>query len=118
MRPSANVNYARFVAGKSRIFSRETIRALTTRADGENVKNSNQSADDDLAELRQAVLDDWIIVTTRTSVVLENVTNTVSWRVTKPLRMVRRFQGSAKELGLVAAADLAAASIARRLGRG
>jgi hypothetical protein len=85
---------------------------------GKDVNNSNHSADDDLAELRQAVLDDWIIVTTRTSAVLEDITNTVSWRVTKPLRIVRRFQASANELGLVAATDLAAASVARRLGRG
>jgi hypothetical protein len=82
------------------------------------VDNTNESADDELAELRQAVLDDWVVVTTRTSVALHSIQKTVSWRVTRPLRLVRRFQGSVNELGLAAATDLAAASVARRLGRG
>ena len=76
-----------------------------------------QSAEEDLAELRQAVLDDWVVVTTRTSAFLRDITNTVSWRVTKPLRIVRRFQGVAKQEGIAVATDLAAGAIARRLGR-
>lgn len=79
--------------------------------------DSNRSENDDLAELRQAVLDDWIVVTTRTAAVLTDITNTFSWRVTKPLRMVRRFQVTASEIGLAAATDLAAGAVARRLGR-
>lgn len=77
-----------------------------------------RTAEDDLAELRQAVLDDWIVVTTRTAQELQDIKKTVSWRVTKPLRLVRRFQGSAREIGLGAAVDLAAGAVARRLGRG
>ncbi len=77
-----------------------------------------RTAEDDLAELRQAVLDDWIVVTTRTAQELQDIQKTVSWRVTRPLRLVRRFQGTAREIGYGAALDLAAGAVARRLGRG
>lgn len=76
-----------------------------------------RSDSDHLAELRQAVLDDWIVVTTRTAGALHAIQQTVSWRVTKPLRMVKRFQRASDEYGFGRAAELTAASVARRLGR-
>jgi len=82
------------------------------------VEETIRTAEDDLAELRQAVLDDWIVVTTRTAQELQDIQKTVSWRVTRPLRLVRRFQGTAREIGYGAALDLAAGAVARRLGRG
>ena len=71
----------------------------------------------DYEELRQAVLDDWIVVTTRTAGRVEEMTQTFSWRITKPLRLARVFQRTAQDQGLSVARDLTAAAIARRLGR-
>jgi len=71
----------------------------------------------DYEELRQAVLDDWVTITTREAGRVEAMQQTLSWRVTAPLRLVRVFQTTAKAEGFSVARDLAAASIARRLGR-
>lgn len=72
----------------------------------------------DYDELRQAVLDDWIVITTRTAGRVDAMTRTLSWRITAPLRLARVFQRTAKEQGFDVARDLTAAAIARRLGRG
>ena len=79
---------------------------------------SDDNARIELEELRQAVLDDWIVVTTRTVGVVEAMQATLSWRVTKPLRVAKRFQRAAQNEGLSVAIDLAAVAVARRLGRG
>jgi hypothetical protein len=79
---------------------------------------SDGDARAELEELRQAVLDDWIVVTTRTVGVIEAMQATLSWRVTKPLRLAKRFQLAAQSDGLGVAIDLAAVAVARRLGRG
>lgn len=42
---------------------------------------------------------------------------TISWRVTKPLRLVRRFQYSARDIGFAETVRLAAKWAARRNGR-
>ncbi len=71
----------------------------------------------ELDELRRAVLNDWIVVTTRTAGLVEQMQSTVSWRVTKPLRVFKRFQRTATDEGLRVAIDLTAVAVARRLGR-
>lgn len=74
-------------------------------------------AEKELRELREAVLDDWLVVTMRTAGALAAFQRTFSWRVTRPLRLMRRFQMVARDNGIAAATDLTAVAVARRLGR-
>ena len=75
------------------------------------------SAERDLEELREAVLDDWLTVTSNVSDALRDIQQTVSWRVTRPLRAAKTFSRKAEEVGVVPAGRLAAVEVARRLGR-
>ncbi len=72
----------------------------------------------ELDELREAVLEDWILVTTRNVDAIRAMQRTVSWRVTRPLRIFRVFQRKASEVGYVRAGQLAAVRVAEMLGRG
>ncbi|GAA4686731.1 hypothetical protein [Frondihabitans cladoniiphilus] len=74
-------------------------------------------AEADLAELREAVLDDWFRVTSSVTGAVQEIQATLSWRVTKPLRWARILQHRANEIGVVPAAQLAAVAVAKRLGR-
>ena len=74
------------------------------------------TAEAELSELREAVLADWIIVTSRAGITLRAMQATVSWRVTRPLRLFRMFSNHAKETSLADASQLAAVRIASRLG--
>jgi hypothetical protein len=79
--------------------------------------NLEATARQEYDELRQAVLDDWIVITTRTAGRVDEMKRTLSWRITAPLRLARVFQLTAREEGLSVARDLTAAAIARRFGR-
>jgi hypothetical protein len=74
-------------------------------------------AAEQLEELRSAVLRDWAVVVSRSTAEIVDMQSTVSWRVTRPLRMVRTMQRTASEGGLRAASDLVAVKIAQRLSR-
>jgi hypothetical protein len=74
-------------------------------------------AERDLDELRDAVLDDWLTVTSNVTDALQAIQQTVSWRVTRPLRTAKLFSNKAKEVGVVPAGRLAAVEVARRLVR-
>ncbi|MCU1527630.1 MAG: hypothetical protein JWP75_1393 [Frondihabitans sp.] len=76
-----------------------------------------QPADADLAELREAVLDDWLRVTSSVTDAVIEIENTLSWRVTRPLRLVRLLQRKVGEIGVIPASQLAATAVAKRLGR-
>lgn len=78
---------------------------------------ASTTADSDLQELREAVLDDWLVVTTSVTGALHDIQQTVSWKVTRPLRLGRLLQRKVSEVGAVPASQLAAAALARRLGR-
>lgn len=71
----------------------------------------------ELDELREAVLEDWIVVTTRNFEAIREMQHTVSWRVTRPLRVFRVFQRKAFEIGYARATQLAAQRVAAKLGR-
>lgn len=71
----------------------------------------------ELDELREAVLDDWLIVTTRNVDAIRAMQRTVSWRITRPLRMMRVMQRRASEVGYLRASQLAAVRVAEKLGR-
>lgn len=72
----------------------------------------------ELEELREAVLTDWILVTTRNVDALRAMQQSVSWRITRPLRVLRVFQRKASDLGYIRAGQLAAARVAEKVGRG
>lgn len=76
----------------------------------------DRDAEVELVELREAVLEDWIFVTSRVSGALRAMQHTVSWRITRPLRVFRRFSYRAREIGVVDAGQLAAVALARKLG--
>lgn len=80
-------------------------------------KRTAAQSEAELAELRDAVLDDWLVVTTSVTGALHDIQQTVSWKVTKPLRLGRLLQKKVGEVGVVPASQLAAAAVARRLGR-
>lgn len=63
------------------------------------------------------MLEDWIVVTTRSSTAVAAMQQTLSWRITRPLRLVRRFGKVSEDIGLANAVNLAAVSVARRVGR-
>ncbi len=77
-----------------------------------------QEAERRLQDLRDALLDDWLLVTEHLAGTQQQMESSLSWRVTAPLRLVRLFQVKARELGLPAATRLGTAVVARRLGRG
>jgi hypothetical protein len=78
----------------------------------------------ELDELREAVLEDWIVITTRNVDAIRAMQgsirameSTLSWRVTRPLRLFRSVQLRASQIGYVRASQLAAARLAEKLGR-
>ena len=73
-------------------------------------------AEVELAELREAILADWIVVTSRAGITLRAMQATVSWRVTRPLRLFRLFSNHARETSLADASQLVAVRVASRLG--
>ncbi|HEU4849028.1 MAG TPA: hypothetical protein VFS93_01315 [Terrimesophilobacter sp.] len=78
----------------------------------------DNAAERELVELREAVLDDWLHAIEGVSGEIQKMERTLSWRVTKPLRLARRLGRKTRELGVVPTAQLAAVEIARRVGRG
>jgi hypothetical protein len=74
-------------------------------------------AERQLSELRDAVLDDWILITSHSTDALRAMQSTVSWRVTRPLRVVRTYSYKSREIGLASTGRLAAHALASKLGR-
>lgn len=81
------------------------------------MSRDESTAEEELAQLREAVLDDWLTVTSDVTDALRDIQQTVSWRVTKPLRAARTFSNKVKEVGVLPASRLAAVEVARRAGR-
>lgn len=75
------------------------------------------SAEVELEQLREAVLDDWLVVTSSVTDYLRDIQQTFSWRVTRPLRRARLLQKKVDEVGVVPAGQLVAVTLAKRLGR-
>ncbi|RKR73246.1 hypothetical protein [Frondihabitans australicus] len=73
--------------------------------------------EEELQQLREAVLDDWLVVTSSVTDYLRDIQQTFSWRVTRPLRRARQFQKKVDEVGVVPASQLAAVALAKKLGR-
>jgi hypothetical protein len=75
----------------------------------------DSTTEQQLVELRDAVLDDWILVTSHSTDALRAMQASLSWRVTRPLRVFRTFSFKAREIGVVPTGRLAAHAIASRL---
>lgn len=69
-----------------------------------------------LAELCDAVLSDWIRVTAEHAGALRDMQNSLSWRITRPLRLARTYQMKVSEAGVLEATRIAAAMVAARAG--
>lgn len=82
-----------------------------------SVSHETDQLQRDLDELREAVLDDWILITARGGDTLRAIQNTFSWRVTRPLRTFRSFEKQVERIGFLPASQLAAAAVARKLGK-
>jgi hypothetical protein len=79
--------------------------------------DSNDSAVRDLEELRSAVLEDWVVITSMTAGALAEFQSTLSWRITRPLRLFRRYQIAVERHGFREATELGAVAVAERLRR-
>jgi hypothetical protein len=73
------------------------------------------SSELELRALRDAILNDWIVVTVRSSAALAAMQRSLSWRVTKPLRLIRTLDNVARDRGAGPALESAAVVLARRL---
>jgi hypothetical protein len=73
------------------------------------------SSEFELRALRDAILNDWIVVTVRSSAALAAMQRSLSWRVTKPLRFIRTLGNVARDRGAGPALESAAVVLARRL---
>jgi hypothetical protein len=76
----------------------------------------HETAERELAELRDAVLEDWLHAVQAVSGEVREMERSLSWRITKPLRLARVLGRKTKEVGVVPAAQLAAVELARRVG--
>lgn len=69
----------------------------------------------ELSELQDAVLSDWVTVASHATDALRAMEGTLSWRVTKPLRVVRVLQTKVVQVGPSRAVQIASAQLASRL---
>jgi hypothetical protein len=56
----------------------------------------------------------WLTIVADESRALREIQQTLSWRITKPLRLVRKVQKKTTEVGVVAVSQLAVADLRRR----
>ena len=56
----------------------------------------------------------WLTIVADESRALRDIQQTLSWRITKPLRLVRKVQKKTTEVGVVAVSQLAVADLRRR----
>src|SRR5690606_24560743 len=71
----------------------------------------------ELDAFKEASLTDWMVIAHTENRILGDMQNTISWKVTKPLRAARRFQLMASERGLIEASRVGLTYVTRRLGR-
>jgi len=77
-----------------------------------------QELERELAELREAVLTDWITVASQVTDALNSMQKTLSWRITRPLRLARGLQIKVEQVGTGRAVQIARAQLATKLRRG
>jgi len=77
-----------------------------------------QELERELTELREAVLTDWITVASQVTDTLNSMQQTLSWRITKPLRVVRVLHRKVEQVGTARAVQIARAQLATKLRRG
>lgn len=69
-----------------------------------------------LEELREAVLLDWVQVTRHHAGAIRDMQESLSWRITRPLRLVRTYQYKVREVGALNATRIAAEIVVARVG--
>ncbi len=73
-----------------------------------------------LKKQNEALLDNtlnqWLVVADNESRILQAVYASLSWRITKPLRMVRTVQLKIKEVGLVRTSEVIVGVVKQRVG--
>lgn len=69
----------------------------------------------ELAELRDAVLTDWVSVASHATDALSAMESTLSWRITKPLRAAKLLSNKVKQVGPSRAIRIAGNQLASKL---
>lgn len=80
-------------------------------ADGMGVNQEQVKLERDLDDLRDAVLNDWVRITTHSAGAARAMQSSLSWRITRPLRLFRTYQFKAREVGSLEATRLALALV-------
>lgn len=81
----------------------------TAQAEIDELRRTNDA-------LANQSLNTWLVVVSDEARALSQVYSTLSWRITKPLRMARQVQVKVKEVGVSETAAVVSASVRRRLG--
>ena len=89
------------------------------REDGDELSNVIEERDElrrENDELRQRILEGWTkLATSEASVpsIVQHMESSISWRITKPLRMVRSLQMKAARVGYIRALPLSGGYLRR-----
>jgi hypothetical protein len=81
----------------------------TAQAEIEELRRTNDA-------LANQSLNTWLVVVSDEARALSQVYSTLSWRITKPLRLARQVQIKVKEVGVTETAAVVGAGVKRRLG--
>jgi len=95
---------------RARTSSRPTVsqRLAEAEAEIERLRRSNDA-------LMNQSLNTWLVVVSDEARALSQVYSTVSWRITRPLRVARTVQTKVREVGVTETAAVVAATVKRRL---
>lgn len=94
------------------IASSSEIDAL--RADLDAAVSERDRLRSDLDARANAEVASWLTIVADESRALREIQQTLSWRITKPLRLVRKVQKKANEVGVYQVSQLAVADLRRR----
>jgi len=95
----------------------ETPKKLTVSERLKQSEAERERLQRELDILSNTAFSDWLSATQNHANEIESFYNTLSWRVTKPLRVVRKVQLKAGEVGLARTSQVVVAELGRRVGR-
>lgn len=78
--------------------------------------NTDEQVRAQLNELREAVLHDWATVVESHAGMIRTMQQSLSWKVTRPLRLARSYQFKVREVGMLNATRIAAEMVVDKVG--